>query len=167
MNDEIRYQRKCLYASAEYANSFWGKYICLYQGEGGLRLTGRSLCLEDCPGAVEIPFPAIKGVGLSRFSALSKPFGLSRLTVTYSTDDDFELRTIHLVPFDSASDPTPVTSRVVASWLETLGQVQELTNRVQPAPIGPEPPQRSGSGVMVAAIFVLPLMVMGVLWWLS
>ena len=37
MSDELRVQRKCYYASSEYFNSFWGKYIYIYEGNGSLR----------------------------------------------------------------------------------------------------------------------------------
>src|SRR5262245_49226453 len=81
MADDVRYQRKCFYASPEYSASFWGKFIYIYQGRGSLRLTANSLCLEDCPQSIEIPFHAVKSIRLDHFSSWAKPFGLSRLTV--------------------------------------------------------------------------------------
>ena len=33
MADDVRYQRKCFYASPEYAESFLGKFVYIYQGK--------------------------------------------------------------------------------------------------------------------------------------
>lgn len=165
MADDIRYQRKCYYASPEYSASFWGKFIYLYQGHGGLRLTTDSLCLEACTQAVEIPFHAIKSIGIGRFSTWAKPFGLSYLTVSYSRDG--EPRMIHLVPCRSVLDLTWVTSDLVASWHETLGNVEELTNRVQPAQFEPDTPRSVRIGVIVLAIVPALLVLIGsVIFWL-
>ncbi|WP_435008245.1 hypothetical protein P12x_005515 [Tundrisphaera lichenicola] len=163
MSDELRHQRKCYFASREYSESFWGKYIYLYQGRGSLRLTTDSLSLEDCPGAVEIPFQAIKSIGLDQFSSWAKPFGLSRLTVSYT--DDGEPRTIHLVPYESGFDPTPVTSEIVANWHERLGRIEELTNRVQPPQVEQAVSRTFGNRFLFAAV-VAPLVILGLIGWL-
>lgn len=153
MTDDRRYQRKCVYAEAKYANSFYGKYIFLYQGEGGLRLTAHSLRLEDCPHAVEIPFEAIKSIRLGWFSWWSKPLGSSRLEVSYIQDG--ELRGIDLVPYECSWDSNRDTSALVASWHETLGQVEELAERVEPSSFEPPDPPLRGGGRRVAAFFIV------------
>ena len=164
MSDELRFQRKCFYASSDYAESFWGKFIYIYQGKGSLRLMSNSLCLEDCPQAIEIPFEAINRVTMDRFSSWAKPLGLSRLTVNYLQDG--ETRTIHLVPYESVFDATSVTSSVVASWHETLGHVETLTNRVQLPKFEPEPQQSPVilNRLIVAGALILPLVILGLCW---
>ena len=164
MSDELRFQRKCFYASSNYAESFWGKYIYIYQGKGSLHLKSNSLCLEDCPQAIEIPFEEVNSVTMDRFSSWAKPLGLSRLTVNYLRDG--EPRTVHLVPYESVFDSTEVTSSLVASWHETLRHVETLTNRVQLPQFEPEP-QRSPAllnGLVVAGALILPLVVLGLCW---
>ena len=164
MSDELRFQRKCFYASSDYAESFWGKYIYIYQGKGSLRLTSNSLCLEDCPQTIEIPFEALNSVTMDRFSSWAKPLGLGRLTVNYVQDG--ETRIIHLVPYESVFDSTAVTSSLVASWLETLRHVETLANRVQSPRFEPEP-ERSPvilNRLVVAGALILPLVVLGLCW---
>ena len=164
MSDELRFQRKCFYASSDYAESFWGKYIYIYQGKGSLRLKSNSLCLEGCPQAIEIPFEAINSVTMGRFSSWAKPLGLSRLNVTYVQDG--ETRTLHLVPYESVFDSTDVTSSFVASWFETLRHVETLADRVQVPQFEPGP-QRSPAllnGLVVAGALIIPLVVLGLCW---
>ena len=103
---------------------------------------------------------------MGRFSSWSKPFGLSRLTVSYTQDG--EPRAIHLVPYESVLDPTWVTSKLVASWHETLSQVEELSGRVAPPHFETEAPRLSGKGIAAAAFLVLvvPLAVVVLVGWL-
>ena len=162
MSDELRYQPSCYYASTAYSESFWGKFIYIYQGKGSLRLTTNSLCLEGCPRAVAIPFQAIKSIRLGRFSSWAKPFGLSRLTVRYTQEG--EPRAIHLVPHVSAFDPTTVTSELVASWHETLGRVEELTDRVQSPQFEPEPSPPFVTGFLLTVCLIAPV-VLGLIVW--
>jgi hypothetical protein len=166
MADDIRYQRRCFFVSPEYAASFWGRYIYIYEGKGSLRLTTNSLRLEAYPGALEIPFHAIKSIGLERFSSWAKPFGLSRLTVSYLKDGEPE--TIYLVPYESVMDPTWETSKLVASWLETLGGVEELSNRVEPPQLNPVDAPSIGLRLVIGAFLVLiiPLTFMISIGWL-
>ena len=163
MSDDIRYQRKCYYASSNYSESFWGKFIYLYQGKGSLRLTTHAICLEGGPGAVEIPFTAIKSIRLGRFSSWSKPLGLSRLTVSYTQDG--QSKTTHLIPYESNLDSTMATSELVASWHETLSGVEKLTNRVEPPHFQPEPASIWGKVVLVSLYLVCPLVAFGVVMW--
>ncbi|MDX1962622.1 MAG: hypothetical protein SFX18_05680 [Pirellulales bacterium] len=129
MSQDIRYQPKCYFASDDYAESFWGKYIYIYQGKGSLRLTDRSLCLEGCPEELEIPFQDIKWISSTNFSLWTKPFGLSRLTICYRSASESKI--VHLIPHNSPFDPTWVTSELVQSWLQTLSQVEQLSDRVE------------------------------------
>ncbi len=163
MSDELRFQRKCYYASADYAESFWGKYIYIYQGKGSLRLTRNSLCLEGSPQAIDIPFEAVNSITLDRFSSWAKPLGLSRLTVNYVREG--QPRTIHLVPYESVFDSTEVTSDLVASWHETLRKVETLADRVQLSDLEPMT-QRLPliNGLAVAGALVLPLVVSWLVW---
>ncbi len=108
---------------------------------------------------MEIPFHAIKSIGIGRFSSWAKPFGLTHLTVSYARDG--EPRTINLVPCRSVLDPTWITSELVASWHETLGNVEALTNRVQPAQFEPEPPRSVRNGVIALAIIPALLLLIG------
>jgi hypothetical protein len=135
MSPEIRSQGKCYYASEAYSESFWGKFGYLYEGKGRLRLSTDGLSLEIGLGELSIPFDSIKGIGLGRFSSWSKPFGLDYLIVRYHQQDD--LRTIHLIPFESAFDPTWTTSELVWSWYKTLGQIDELAGRIEPPQFEP------------------------------
>ena len=128
MTTVTRSQPRCYYSTPEYSGSFWGKFIWIYKGGGSLHLTADALTLEGRSARVEIPLAAIKSVGIEPFSPWAKPFGLSRLVVQYR--DGEEDRTILLVPFESNLAPTWVTSRLVESWLRTLGEVDELAGRV-------------------------------------
>ncbi len=160
MSDDIRLQRKCYYASPEYSSSFWGKFIYLYQGNGSLRLTKNALRLENCPGAVEIPFTAIKGITAGRFSSWAKPLPLKYLKVAYTQDD--ESRAILLVPHESAFDSTQVTSEIVTSWQQTLLGIDELTNRVETPVFEPEGPRTLGKGFMMTTTVLMPLAIVGI-----
>lgn len=163
MSEDLRYQRKCYYASSAYSESFWGKFIYIYQGKGHLHLTKTSLSLERSPENIEIPLSAIEDIRLDRFSSWAKPLGLSRLTVSYTQGS--ELTTIHLVPHESPFDPTTITSKLVASLYETLRGVKSLANRMQSAPFEPEPSPSFGKGTVYAVCFVIPFAVAGLLIW--
>jgi hypothetical protein len=153
MSQEIRHQPKCYYASAEYAESFRGKYIWIYEDWGGLRLTTEGLTLSTRAGEADIPFGSIKGIALGQFSSLSKPVRLARLTIRYHRDD--ELRTIHLVPFESALRPVWTTSKLVESWYETLQNVEELTGRFEPMAREPNTFRSVATLAAAAACYVL------------
>jgi hypothetical protein len=167
MTNDVRYQRNCFFASPEYTESFRGKYIYIYEGKGSLRLTTNSLCLEDCPRPIEIPFQSIKSISLGRFPLVAKPVGLSRLTVCFTVGD--ETRAIHLVPHESSFALYTSTNALVASWLQTLGGVEELAGRVQPH--GPEQEASRSSGTRVALVALLlgalliPVVVFGLVGW--
>jgi hypothetical protein len=164
MSRENRWQRKCYFASAEYAESFWGKFVYIYQGKGGLRLTTDGLSLEAGPRSLEIPFDAIKSIGLGRFSSWAKPAGLEHLIVRYGRDGEFE--TIYLVPHESAFDPTWTTSELVESWFRTLEGVEELSGRIEPPQFDPvTAPFEKTSGLFAAGVG-LGAIGMAVLTWL-
>ena len=165
MPDDLRFQPKCYYASSDYSKSFWGKYIYIYQGKGSLHLKTDSLCLENCSQPVEIPFHAIESICLSRFSSWAKPLGLSRLTVTYVQEG--ESKTIHLVPYESAFDPTTVTSEITASWHQTLGHVQALTDRVQSSEVQPDVSPSFVMGWLASMVLILPVAVAVFLFWIK
>jgi hypothetical protein len=131
MPDLDRFEPKCYYASDRYTESFWGKYVWLYEGQGSLRLTDEGLELQNGPCLLSIPFDQIKGVSLGRFSWAMKPAGLSRLTV--HSHKDGALKTIHLIPYHSTFDPTWTTSAIVEDWYRSLVLVEELTGRVESA----------------------------------
>ena len=137
MSSDVRYQRKCYFATPEYSSTLWGKFGYIYQGKGSLRLTTDSLCLDGCSHAFEAPFHTIKSVGLSRFSTWAKPLGLSRLSVTYVQDG--EAHTIFLIPFESVFDSTIVTSKLVESWFDSLRKLDVLSNRIEPPQVAPRP----------------------------
>mgnify|MGYP001095839185 CR=1 FL=1 len=168
MAEDIRYQRKCFYASAAYSESFWGKFIYIYQGEGSLRLTADSLLLQGRRQAVEIPFRAVRSIGLSRFSSWAKPLGLTRLDVSYVRDG--LLTKLHLVPYESVWDSTQATSELVASWHETLGGIEELANRVEPPAFDPAAPSSTEKRNIVARfpffLFSLAAIIMLLIGWL-
>jgi hypothetical protein len=153
MSQEIRHQRKCYYASGEYAESAWGQFVWIYEDWGGLRLTTEGLTLSTRSGELDIPFEAIKGIALGRFASWSKPVRLARLTIRYRRDDD--LRTIHLVPFESMFHPVWTTSKLVESWYDTLQQVEELTGRFEPPMKEPAKPRLIAMSVAAAACFAL------------
>jgi hypothetical protein len=155
MGQDIRFQPKCYYASDKYANSFIGRYVYLYQGQASLRLTEDALILQGGRN-LTIPLKCIKRIGLRRFSLIAKPFGLEALVVQYSIDD-WESETIHLIPFESALTPTPITSQLVEDWFATLGQVKALAGRIEPPTFEPI---KSSSGFrkvggLAAAIAIL------------
>jgi len=126
----LRSQPRCYYLTQAHADSFWGKYFYLYEGRGNLILTAHSLLLMGTAPDFEIPLDSIKGVQIGTFSRVSKPFPLARLTVDYVQDE--EVHRVYLIPHESAFDPTWETSKLVASWLETLRGVEGLAGRVGP-----------------------------------
>jgi len=128
MGIQIRLQRRCYYSTPEYSGSFWGKYVYFYRGSGSLRLTTAALTLRCRSLQLAIPLAAIKGVGIENFPRSVTPFPPSRLVVQYR--DGEEPRTIYLIPYESNLAPTWATSRIVASWLRTLAEVDELAGRV-------------------------------------
>lgn len=136
MSDNVRYQRNCYFASKSYADSFWGKYIYIYEGNGSLRLTSNSLALEGCRAAFEVPFKSITSINLSQFSSCAKPFGLSRLTVGFQHFN--EHRIVHLIPYESAFDSTWATNDVVASWFKSLSEIPALQTLVEAYQDGPQ-----------------------------
>ena len=129
MPDLDRFEPKCFYASDRYTESFWGKNVWIYEGQGSLRLTNKGLELRTGLCSLSIPFDEIKGVSLGRFSRFLKPAGLAKITVHYH--EDGALKTIHLIPYHSAFDPTWTTSAIVEDWYHSLGQVAELSGRVE------------------------------------
>jgi hypothetical protein len=164
MSQEIRSQRKCYYASAGYSASLWGKFGYLYEGKGRLRLTTDGLGLEVGGRDLTIPFGAIKGIGLGRFSSWSKPFGLEYLAVRYQRDGDLE--TIRLVPHEGPLDPSWSTSELVESWFRTLEQIEELSGRIEPPTFDPvTPPSMGKLGIFAAgmAVFSIGAILLGFL----
>ena len=163
MSQEIRSQRKCLYASAEYAASFWGKYCYIYQGKGSLRLTNEGLSLRSPSQELAIPFESIKSIGLDRFSSWTKPLGLENLTIRFERNGGLE--TIHLVPFESALDPTWMTSELVESWFQTLGEVEQLTGRIEPPTFEPvKPPNAGKAGILATGLIACSLGIVALAW---
>ena len=118
MTAEIRHQAKCYHASADYCRSFWGRYIYIYQGSGSLTLTSQMLSFHGRSLDFDLPLEAIRGIGLSEFSRMSKPFGLLALILRYEIGGK-EFIT-HLVPYESNFAPTWETSKIVSSWYDTL-----------------------------------------------
>ena len=136
-----RYQPKCYYATPEYANSLWGQYVYIYQGQGGLSLDAGRLSFQSRSLEFDIPLASIRGLGMGEFSRASKPFGLSYLSVRY--EEGGKEKTVYLVPAVSALAPTWATSRLVESWFESIRTAGDFTDRIDwPIPARPEPSYR-------------------------
>ncbi|QEH35435.1 hypothetical protein OJF2_39870 [Aquisphaera giovannonii] len=158
MIEVIRSQPTCYLATADYASSFWGRYIWIYQARGSLTLTPGSLRFEGDRAALDIPLRDVTAIGTSRFASAAKPFGLLRLDVRYLDGEDE--RAIHLVPCESTLDATWQTSEVVASWFGTLAGLDALAGKKK-LPVAPVPtrPSRTTPNPALAAALLVPLFI--------
>lgn len=59
MNDQVLIEDACYYLTPEYADTWWGRYIWLYQGKGRLHLTRESIRLDGEKLLFDVPFDAI------------------------------------------------------------------------------------------------------------
>jgi hypothetical protein len=122
-------QDSCYYLSPEYASSFKGKFIWLYEGKVQLKLTSKSLILETTLLFLEIPFSNIISIDWGAFSRWSKPFGLAYLIVKHHQNE--KEKTIFLVPHKSGFMPTWQTNQVIENWLQAFKQIDEIKTRVK------------------------------------
>jgi hypothetical protein len=68
MGDMTRFQPKCYHLSPQYADSFWGRYIYIYQGCGSLGLADGRLSFQSRRLGFDIPLAAIMGIGMGSFA---------------------------------------------------------------------------------------------------
>ncbi|MES1240927.1 MAG: hypothetical protein ABUT39_04850 [Acidobacteriota bacterium] len=120
----------CYHLTPEYAETWWGRYIWIYQGKGRLRLTRESLRFDGRKLRFDIPLSAIAGIEAGQFSRVAKAFGLAFIRLRYQQDGNEN--TVLLVPAKSPFAPTWKTNRVIVKWLETLGRIEEISSRVKP-----------------------------------
>jgi len=131
MNEPEKYliEDACYYLSPEYARSFWGRYIWIYQGKGHLRLTRDSLRLEGKKLSLDIPMDTIAAIETSDFSVVAKPMGLALIGVRYLQEG--KEKTIFLVPAISGMTPMWKTNERSAAWIEAMGQIVAISPRIK------------------------------------
>jgi len=148
--DEIILQDTCYYLTQEYAKSFWGKYVWLYQRKGRLSLTRNSLIFSKKSFSIDIPFDAISSIETQTFSRISKPFGLASIAINYK--DSEKESVIQLVPAKSGFKPTWETNKLIASWVERIEQVPALSGKVKRPLQIPLPPSRLQMAIIKSAV---------------
>lgn len=162
MSGTIRSAGQCYYSTPEYASSFRGKYIWLFEGKGTLRLTTTFLALENSPLALYIPLPAIKSINIKFFSRWAKPIPWAYFDVKYLSDG--HEKTIRLNPYDCLT--VWDSNKLIESWITTFEHVDELKGRIKPPlrPLctSPTPIQMAVMGIAL----VLPLGLCLFLFWL-
>jgi hypothetical protein len=129
MQDRDLIEDKCYYLSPEYGDSWWGRYIWLYQGKGRLHLTRESIRLDARKLGLDVPFAAIIQIDTGLFSRVAKAFGLAFIRLRY-WKDGLE-STILLVPARSPFAPTWKTNKNIAAWLAAMKQNEEIAGRIQ------------------------------------
>ncbi|MGC1379066.1 MAG: hypothetical protein WA821_22750 [Anaerolineales bacterium] len=136
--DETILKDTCYYLTPEYAKSFWGKYVWLYQKKGTLLLTRNSLAFRNKSFSIDIPLKAISSIETKTFSQLAKPIKLAQIIVNYVENE--KESTIHLVPLKSPFKPVWDTNKVITGWVERFEQTPELSGRIKrPLQIPPQP----------------------------
>jgi hypothetical protein len=128
MQDQILIEDTCYYLTPEYAETWWGRYIWLYQGKGRLQLTRESIRLDGGKLLLDIPFDSIIKIDTGEFSRAAKYFRLAFIRLHYSKNGTEN--TILLVPAKSPFAPTWKTNQVIATWLEAMRQIDEISGRV-------------------------------------
>lgn len=150
MSEIIRQQEKCDYATPEYAQTLWGKYGYIYQGQCALKVTQTAIILEKPPFRLQIPFTAVTSVGLGFFSRLAK-MGLGYIDLRYIEDE--KESAIFLVPRDTSLTVWGLNLHI-ESWIKTLQQIPALKPRIkQPLPLLPIRP----TCLQVIALFLMVL----------
>lgn len=132
MHDQALLEDACYYLTPGYADTWWGRYIWIYEGKGRLSLTRESIRFDGRKLRLDIPFHAVAGIDTGEFSRVAKAFRLAYIRLQYFQQGSES--TILLVPAKSPFAPTWKTNRVIATWLEALGQLAELSGRVKPPP---------------------------------
>jgi hypothetical protein len=119
----------CYYSTPEYAKSFRSMYLSIHQGKGHLRLTQESLSLKGKKVSIELPINAIIGIETGEFDWHSKPFGLAYIKLLYL--DSGSENTVFLVPAKSPFTPVWKTNQLIATWIETMAQIEGLSKRIK------------------------------------
>jgi hypothetical protein len=120
--ETVLYEQLCGYASPEFRATFRGKCFP-FQGEGHLRLTTHSLCLEGCPQSLEIALHDVKSIGQGRLWLQCR---LKYLIVNYTQDGD--PRAIHLFPFGTSANDQ---SKRVTDLHVMLGRAMKTTIKAE------------------------------------
>ncbi|HEX3125782.1 MAG TPA: hypothetical protein VH394_00480 [Thermoanaerobaculia bacterium] len=128
MQDRALIEDTCYYLSPEYADTWWGRYIWLYQGKGRLYLTQASIRLDGKKLLLDVPFEAIIKIDTGEFSRVAKYFRLAFIRLHYRKDGNES--TILLVPAKSPFAPTWDTNKVIAAWLEAMRQIEVISSRI-------------------------------------
>jgi hypothetical protein len=127
--DTVLIEDACYHLTPEYAETFWGKYIWIYQGKGRLSLTQRSIRFDGKKLKFDVPFAAIIQIETGEFSRIAKGFRLASIRLHYLQDG--KETTIFLVPAKSPFAQTWQTNKVIAAWMEAMGQIEEIADRVK------------------------------------
>jgi hypothetical protein len=106
-----------------------GKYIWIYQGKGHLRLTRESLSLKGSKISLDVPVNAITSIETGAFDWLAKPIRLAYIGLHYSQHG--KDNTVLLVPAKSPLSPVWKTNERIATWIEAMDQIGELSSRIK------------------------------------
>ncbi len=164
-NSEVAIKDFCYYLTPEYADTFWGKYIWLYQGKGELSLSSNSLNFIGNTYSVGIPLKNITSIETKTFSRFAKPFGLAIIVIKYF--DNEKENTIQFIPMKSPFKPTWETNKLIANWVEKFEQVTELSERVKRPLQIPPPPSKIHLTIFKSIAGLYFLFILSMLVWVA
>lgn len=108
----------CYLSTPEYARTFRGRFLYIYTDKGTLELADGKLRFRGKREQLDIGLDSLVELRQGRFGRVAKPIGLDRIELTFRTEG--QVRTVYLVPTESAGTPTWKTNKIVLHWLALL-----------------------------------------------
>ena len=117
---------KAYYSDPEHCNSFIGRWVWLYRGDGVLELNGDRLTYVSGPfNALELTRTQVRSIAVGSFPRSAKPIRLSFIDVCFTGADGKE-RNIYLVPLLPGKPawriPVWKTNDYVTKWSDALSE---------------------------------------------
>lgn len=165
VKNEVIIKDFCYYLTPEYAETFWGKYIWLYQGKGELSLSLSSLNFIGKTYSASIPLGNIKSIETKTFSRFAKPFGLAIIVVRYI--DDGAENTIQFIPMKSPFKPTWETNKIIKKWIEKFEQIAEISEHIKRPLQIPTPPSKIHLAILKSVAGLYFLFIISFLIWVA
>jgi len=141
-------------SSQEHLQTFYGKYVYIYQGSGDLTLDQRAITLSQAEGTQTIPLTSIRRVELGYFPWTAKPTGLLFIRVVHSQLGQEE--EILLTPSDNPYAWSWTTNQMVVQWYRDLCDRCGIEAKAPP-PWDPFPGLAGAGGIVVALGILLVL----------
>jgi hypothetical protein len=118
MEQVIINQPVCYYSSPEYQNTFWGKYVYIYESKGNAVLTNLFIRYRSKKYNFDIPISSIVDMRIGSFGRASKPIELNYLEITHKIFDG--VTKVLLIPTESALTAVWNTNKIIRFWYDTI-----------------------------------------------